>query len=443
MVVWTYKNAAHLLRRSGFGAPRKDVEKAIRAGQAKAVEKVLKFKPSGARYRGKNETYRMQRWWIRRMLHSKKPLAEKLTLFWHGHFATSIVKVEDVDMMSDQNALFRLMGAGKFRDLLLAVSMDPAMLVWLDNRYNTKRRPNENYGREIMELFTLGVADEQGNPNYTQADVVDCARAFTGWGLGPGDVFEFHPNSHDEDPKTVLGLTGNLDGGDVVNHLVTRPQCARWIARCLWTFFAYPDPETAVIDALAQAYLDADTEIEAVLRAMFLRDEFYSARAYEGQVATPVEFVLGSLRTLDAKTNAEDLPGELADMGQDLFNPPNVAGWPGGLAWMTSVTRLSRYGFAWDVASARGRDRRLSFKVEKILKGLPPGSDAAAVVDHVLQGVGPVFVGPEAEAALATYLDTGDGGGTVPFDPSDPDAVDKKVRGLIGLVLTLPEAHLG
>jgi hypothetical protein len=176
---------------------------------------------------------------------------------------------------------------------------------------------------------------------------------------------------------------------------------------------------------------------------MFLRDEFYSDRAKSGSVTSPIEFVVGTLRTLDAKTNGWDLPYWTGVMGQELFNPPNVAGWPGGLSWMTSVTRLHRFEFAWAVATARGGDRALSVDVDKsLLKGLPDGAGGTEVVDRGLESAGPVRAPAAARDALIAYMDERNSG-PVPFDPSDPDHVDRKVRGLLGLALTLPEAHLG
>ena len=445
MVPWNYDTAAHLLRRTGFGAPRAEVEKALRMGQEDAVEQALRFKPSGARFRSrKRGTYGMQRWWALRMLHAKAPLAEKLTLFWHNHFATSDAKVENMDLMSQQNALFRSMGAGRFEDLLLAVSRDPAMMIWLDNIYNVKGSPNENYAREIMELFSLGVLNEQGEENYSQQDVVDAARAFTGWSIGGRRTrFEFHDYDHDYGTKSVLGMTGNLDGTDVVRLLANHPQCGRWISNRLWTFFAHPDPAPAVIDAMALTYAQNDTAILPVLRTMLLRDEFYTPQAMAAQVSSPVEFVLGTLRALGGRTNGEDLPYWLGIVGQDLFFPPNVAGWPGGLAWMNSVTRMRRFEWAYELAMARGRDRRLSVPVEDLLKGLPKDADTGDVVDAVLRAVGPIRLTVSGRSALVDYMEDDGEGGTVPFDPTDRDAVDLKVRGLVGLALTLPEAHLG
>jgi hypothetical protein len=196
------------------------------------------------------------------------------------------------------------------------------------------------------------------------------------------------------------------------------------------------------VDALSLAYAQNDTEILPVLRAMLLRDEFYSAAAMQAQVSSPIEFVIGTIRALDGRTNGEDLPYWTGIMGQDLFYPPNVAGWPGGLSWMTSVTRMRRYEFAYAVAMARGHDRHLKVPLERILRDLPDGAGTGEVVDLVLRAVGPVRVSPEARDALVQYMETGEDG-PEPFDPADPDDVDRKVRGLVGLALTLPEAHLG
>ena len=441
MVTWDYAAAAHLLRRAGFGASRKEIEKAVRRGQAATVNRLLHFKPSNALPKKKDDLGKAQRWWLLRMLGGAPALQEKLVLFWHGHFATSVSKVDNAEMMIRQNGLFRAMAAGKFRDLLVAVSKDPAMIIWLDGIYNTKESPNENYAREVMELFSLGVVNEAGQPNYTQTDVVEAARAFTGYSIDSGE-FSFHPDEHDDGVKTVLGLTGTLSGDDVSIHLAGLTQCARFLAKKLWTFFAYPNPETGVIDALAQAYLANDTDIASVLRAMFLRDEFYSARARTERVSPPVEFVVATLRAVKAKTNGDRLNYSLDTMGQDLFNPPNVAGWPGGLAWMTSVRQLERFDFAWAVARARGHEHFLATSTKPLLEGIVKNPTAAQVVDHVLETLGPIDAPAAARAELAKYLTTGNNGDPLVVDLKDEDFVDAKVRGLAGLALTLPEAQL-
>ena len=441
MITWDYAAAAHLLRRAGFGAQRKEIERAVKRGQAASVETLLGFKPSGAKPPRRDDIGKAQRWWLLRMLKAQAPLEEKLVLFWHDHFATSISKVDDGRLMIEQNLLLRRMGKGKFRDLVVAVSKDPAMIVWLDSLYNTKDSPNENYGREVMELFTLGVTNEAGEPSYSQTDVEEAARAFTGFSIEDGE-FAFYPEDHDDGVKTVLGLTGNLTGDDVSVYLSARPQCARYLAKKLWTFFAYPNPEANVIDALAAAYAANDTDITAVLRAMFLRDEFYSPRARTEHVSSPVEYVIGTLRALGAKTDGNRLAEWIATMGQDLFNPPNVAGWPGGLSWMTSVRQLERFDFAWRVASARDKDREVSTSTKPLLDGLAKEATPEQAVEHVLALLGPIDAPPGTRSTLADYLRTDDDGNPAPFDLRNGETVDKKLRGLAGLALMLPEAHL-
>jgi uncharacterized protein (DUF1800 family) len=375
------------------------------------------------------------------MVSGRFPLVEKMTLFWHGHFATALSKVDDQHFMNVQNQTFRRMGTGKFRDLLIAVSKDPAMIIWLDSLSNAKDHPNENYARELMELFTLGLVDDAGLPNYTEVDVREAARAFTGFAIANG-VFFFDVQQHDDGLKRVLGLDGNLDGDDVSAHLSSLPQCARFLARRLWTFFAYPDPEPAVVDAMAQAYLAEDTEIRPVLRVMFLRDEFYSRRARTERVCPPVEFLAGTLRAMQARTNAVELPDFAAGMGQELFNPPNVAGWPGGLAWLTTPRQLRRMEFAWRAATARYGEKAISTSTRILLAGLPRQATTPQVVDHLLASLGPVDLDPPARDALIAYADADAAGEPSPLDLRDRDQVDMRIRGLVGIILTLPEAHL-
>ncbi len=442
MAGWDRDSAAHLLRRAGFGAPARDVERAVGDGRDATIERLLRFRPSRAVFRKKDGFYDSQAWWLRRMLRSPAQLQEKLALFWHGHFATAYQKVDDVRLMGAQNRTFRNLGARRFRDLLLAVAQDPAMIWWLDGAENVKDHPNENFARELLELFTLGIVDDDGGPNYTETDVREAARAFTGWTLGNRYAFTFDAGQHDDGVKTVLGVTGALTGEQVCDIAATHPQCARWLARRLWTFFAYPDPERAVVDALAQVYVSSDTDISAVLRTLFSRDEFYSERARSERVASPVEFAVGTLRTLGARTNGRELADATARMGQEIYNPPNVAGWPGGLAWMTSVTRLARYEFAWRVATARYGERAMSVTPARLTRGLADDASVDEVVDHVLRIAGVSSVPGSARDALVEYATTGPEGERAPLDLRDERTVDVKVRGLLGIALTLPEAQL-
>lgn len=441
MAKWSYAGAAHLLRRAGFGAPRKEVLKTLRRGRKKAVARLTGTKSSGPRFEKEGDHRMAAAWWLRRMLDGQDPLREKMVLFWHGHFATSVSKVEDVRMLSAQNGIFRRHAFGAFRDLVQAVARDPAMLLWLDNVHNRKDHPNENFARELMELFTLGVVDDAGRPNYTETDVREAARAFTGWSYESGRFLRYD-GEHDFGEKTVLGLTGPLDGGDVIDHLVVRPQCARFLARKLWEFFAHPAPPAHVVDALAQVYLDNDTRIAPVLRALFLRPEFEGETARTGRVSPPVEFAVATLRTLRTEADERALPWRLSQMGQELYVPPNVAGWPGGLAWMNSVTRTHRMAFTWDALTQEGPDADFRTDALRLLDGLPRRATTAQTVAHVIETLALPAVSDATAAALAEYLDTAPDGSPEPFDRRAAETARTKLRGLVGLVLTLPEAYL-
>jgi uncharacterized protein (DUF1800 family) len=448
MAEWTYREASLLLRRAGFGAPRRDVERAVRLGRERTVDTLLRFRATSARFTGRGDAASAARWWLRRMLTTRSPLQEKLVLFWHGHFATAISKVEEVKLLSIQNGTFRKLAKGRFADLVLAVARDPAMIYWLDNFDNVKDHPNENFARELMELFTLGIRDLDGNANYTEHDVRELARCFTGWSVDSGR-FAFYPDDHDPGEKTfsaALGappVSGEGDAEAMTSYLAHSPRCAQFLVRKLWAHFAYPDPERALVDDLAAVYLANDTAIEPVLRAMFLRDEFTSDRAFAEHVSSPVEYVVGTLRTLRSRPKSDPLPWYVSDMGQRLYEPPNVAGWPGGLAWMTSVRRLHRHRFAWDVVSGRDRHDPARTDPREVVRGLPRGAGAPEVVGRVLETLG-VDAPAEVRAELVAYADefAPDSGLTGPFTLRNPDHVETKVRGLLGLALTSPEGLL-
>ena len=447
MVDWTYDSAAHLLRRAGFGAPRGQVLRAVRRGRVKTVRSLLKFRPTAARYRGKGDASESARWWLRRMASGRASLQEKLTLFWHGHFATSIAKVEDPRLLSLQNGTLRKFAAGRFHDLLVAVAKDPAMIFWLDTIDNRKDAPNENFARELLELFTLGVVDPDGQPNYTQEDVRELARCFTGWSVD-GGRFAYFADDHDSGEKTLfpgtpleITVSGDDDGVAVLRHLAASRTCALFLARKLWAFFAYPDPERALVEDLADVYLASGGSIAALVRALLLRDEFHSERALAEHVSSPVEFAVGTYRTLGTHVSYDDLPYRLADMGQEIFNPPNVAGWPGGLAWMNSVTRFHRMRTTWDAISARERKQPYVTNVPRLLKALPRRATSVDVVTRVLETLG-VRASETTRETLREYLDTAPDGAPSAFDVHDKDVVDQPLRGLVGVVLTLPEAYL-
>jgi hypothetical protein len=305
------------------------------------------------------ETQRLGLWWANRMLVSKRPLEEKLTLFWHGHFATGENKVRDYRMMLRQNELFRSLASGAFRDLLIGVMKDPAMLVYLDNGENVKSHPNENFGRELLELFTMGVG------NYTERDVREAARAFTGW---TNDVlaFRFDAEQHDFGEKSFLGVTGPLDGVNIVDTILAQPVTAEFIAAKVYRFFVRDDIDDAVKAELGRTYRASGYQMKPLLKRIFLSKDFYGDRTIGTQIKSPVQLVISTYKKLSL-TEVPTIPdfGRLTGgLGQSLFDPPNVAGWAAGRTWITPATLLSR-GNLWrevlfpDAAAFRPSDRAM------------------------------------------------------------------------------------
>jgi uncharacterized protein (DUF1800 family) len=297
----------------------------------------------------------LKHWWLQRMAQGPRPLQEKMTLFWHGHFATSMEKVRDAYLMWKQNELFRQQATGNWLELLTAVAKDPAMLIWLDQAQSRRQHPNENFAREVMELFALGEG------HYTEKDVTEAARALTGWSYDRlNQEFVERPRLHDPGEKTFLRRTGDLTGDDVLEQIVAQPQAARFITAKLWRFFAGVEPSDALVTALADVFRRAGNNFKPLLTAMFHSEEFYSDSVVRNQVKSPVQWLVGSVRVLE-----RNLPPPLVcfgltrNLGQDLFAPPNVKGWDGGLSWITTNNLLARYNEAallvqGDTSVARG-----------------------------------------------------------------------------------------
>jgi len=363
---FTLKWAGHLYRRAGFGGSLSELTAAVDRGLEATLTRLLTGDDGaedrerllltvGDRMVSDDKPEELRSWWCYCMIHTAQPLREKLTLFWHNHFATSIVKVGRATLMYAQNKLLRQHALGKFRPFLQAISRDPAMIVWLDNNSNVKGKPNENYAREVMELFTLGVG------NYTEQDVKEAARAFTGWHTNEsGDAYQLNAAQHDDGTKTLLGQTGQLNGGDVVRILLDQPQAARFLVRKLYRYFISEthDPPAALLEPLAESFLKSGYDIAALMKTILGSRHFFSRYAYRQRVKSPVEFVLGAARGVAHPTEEQETvrlpPGPLvnrmAAMGQDLFSPPNVKGWPHGKAWLNTSTVLARNNFAQQVA---------------------------------------------------------------------------------------------
>ena len=290
----------------------------------------------------------LQQWWLDRMATTTSPLQEKLTFFWHGHFATENEKVDRHAADVRAELAVPHAGAGNFRDLVQQMSLQPAMLLYLDNDPNAKGAPNENFARELMELFTLGVNQ------YTQADVVGRAHA-RGRATTPSTPtarqYHFYPTRHDNGLKTFMGVTRNLDGPDIIDFIlsentVKKMIAARFIAKKLWTFFAYPSPDTALLDALTQAFFASDLDITTLLRTIFLRPEFYSTTAKQGLVRSPVEWVVAVMRALDMTAEEPTRSGGWARWASSSSSRRTSPGWKNNAYWVSTTALWARADFA-------------------------------------------------------------------------------------------------
>ncbi len=284
--------------------------------------------------------------WLERCRTSHAPLVEKMVLFWHGHLCTSMDKVGNHRWLFDQNQLFRTHGLGNFEDLVQRASVQPAMLAYLDNDRNVAGRPNDNFARELMELFTLGVG------NYTESDVTESARAWTGHLLDRDGAYAFTPEAHDWNDKTFFGLTRNWDGPMIIDHIVDGPKrsvVARFIATKLWSFLAYPQPEPAVVDTVAASFEASGMEIRALVRAILLHPRFRSDTARNGLVRSPIEYTVATMRLTGLPCAEAHPEWSLEAMGQKPFYPPNVSGWRQNTYWITSSALWAKAKFASNI----------------------------------------------------------------------------------------------
>lgn len=291
------------------------------------------------------EGLEMKAWWLREMMASPTPLRERMTLFWHNHFATSQQKVNRSQAMWKQQQVLRTHALGSFKSLLHDVAKDPAMLIYLDGANSRKEAPNENFAREVMELFTLGEATHGGN--YSERDIKEAARAFTGWSVEREDLsFKFRPAFHDDGPKTLLGRTGNFDGDEALDILLDQPAAARFVVSKLWREFVSPTPDEAQVERIARRFKASDYSIATALNELLLTDAFWLDANRGSLVKSPVDLVVGTVRQFNFHTT-DALPFALksAQLGQNLLVPPNVKGWPGQNDWINATTLLERKRF--------------------------------------------------------------------------------------------------
>ena len=378
---FTREAAAHLLNRAGFGGTPADVERLFVLGLRGAVDSLVAYErvPEAvpdpawsvpdpaevARVRGakllpdeqkrpllqeirkthQRRSLELHQWWLERMRTTARPLQEKMTLFWHSLFATSIVKMplRNPLPMWRQNQTFRSLATGNWPELLVAMGRDPAMLFWLDGVTNRAAHPNENFAREVMELFTLGEG------NYTEQDVKEAARAFTGWAADPltAEFTPRRPIQHDGGPKVILGQSGNFTGEDVLRLLGRQPRSAHYVSERLWRYFGSEEPNPALAGALADRFQQGGLEFKPLLSTLFLSQEFYAPEVMRRQVKGPVQWLVGACRALERPLPPPALTFQMMRMlGQVVFAPPSVKGWDTGVSWISTNTLLDRYNFS-------------------------------------------------------------------------------------------------
>ncbi len=367
---WNRATAVHLLNRAGFGGTDAEIERFTELGLEAAVHELLhpesvSYQPAPPswvrraeqqagvsvgdltpeqRTERREEVARrladLRTWWIRRMIRSPRPLEEKMTLFWHSHFATQADKVASPLMMYRQNELLRRHALDFLGVIVLAVSRDPAMVRFLDLETSRKGNPNDNFARELMELYTLGEG------NYSEQDVREVARAFTGATI-KDEQYHFDAAQHDEREKTVLGKTGPWDGRAVIDILLEQESASRLLPRKIASFFGRPDPEPQVLAALSAHFNEVFYDVRELLRVLFMSEWFYAPETRRARIKSPVEYVVGAYRQFGVtRPPAEITALALRRMGQELFNPPDVDGWKEGATWINTHTMMMRYHFA-------------------------------------------------------------------------------------------------
>ena len=459
----------HLKRRAGFGATRDEIERYAAKGYEATVEELLnptnvqaipedlirRYHADQSGMLGRDDPGSS---WLYRMITTTAPLQEKMALFWHGIFATGYNKVSQGKPMVDQIKMFRRYGMGSLKTLWVALSKDPAMIYWLDNHDNHNEAINENFGRELLELFSMGVG------NYTEEDIKECARAFTGYTIGnteymalrslrdsiwPYGRIPFHyqylPEDHDDGEKVFLGQRGRFGGEDIIDIICQQPATARFISRHIYHFFVADEPpvpqwpykppgDPDAIDLLSQTYFDSDYDIRSMLRVMFYSDFFRSEQSWYAKVKSPAELVAGVLRLTGEyqkpKRGILEQARQMGYMGQQLLNPPSVEGWHQGTEWIDTGTLVQRLNFATqhlgdaDQPGVRGM-------IDRIMAGGPGVIPTERLVDSCLEQMGSIAVSQETRSALLKFASKG---GDLPVSPTEPDEpARQRVAELLGL----------
>ena len=457
---------AHLMRRAGFGATRDEIEERVAKGYEATVEELVdpdrfnipkidtdilfRYFPTtelpAAPFDGRAN-------WMYRMINSQRPLEEKVSLFWHHLFATGTSKLDNPAEMIRQIDMFRRCGMGSYRDLLLELAKDPAMIYWLDNNQNHKNAPNENWGRELLELFSMGVG------NYTEKDVYECSRAFTGWTIaskiprvphGPFYWdFEYRADDHDDTEKTFLGHRGRFDGDDIIDIIVRQPATTRFVARHLYNFFVADEPQVpawqitsprdpAAINIIGDAFVNSGYSIRSTLRALFNSDFFKAESVRWAKVKSPTEVVVGTMRLVGdfqfPKPGLQPIGEEPGYQGQELINPPSVEGWHTGAEWIDSGALVRRINFSADRVSNTDMPGVQSIIRRVKAQGALPPTD---FVNSCLDLIGPLEVGERTRQELVAQAEQG---GDVRWDTEESSNTStRRVGDMLALIVASRE----
>ena len=455
---------AHLMRRAGFGASWPEIERLAKQGYERTVEELLypedkppvdefllyRYHPT-TEIPGGNVAHGQANY-LFHMINTPRPLEEKMALFWHHVFATGNSKVDNCNHLMDQIQMFRDYGLGNYREMLVRLAKDPAMIYWLDNQDNHKYAPNENWGRELLELFSMGVG------TYTEQDVFEASRAFTGWtvsakmprfpyGRFPWK-FEFRPEDHDETDKTFLGHTGNFDGYDIIDIVVQQSECHRFVARHLYNFFVADEPQVPswqieeprdpeAVNAIARVFVESNLELRPVMRFIFNSDFFKSEAVRFQRVKSPSEVVVSTLNMIDEFKGPvpyleADLSRQPGYMGQDILDPPSVEGWHTGKEWIYSGSLVARINFVAGMVS-NPEHKGVRYIIDKVA-GDPVSTEPEGFVDNVLKYMGMIEIGDETRRELLEHA--ADGG---PIDSNGEGNGGARVMEMMSLIAATRE----
>jgi uncharacterized protein (DUF1800 family) len=443
---WDIRRVGHLYRRASFGATMAQLEAGLKNGPEKTIASLFaggsgldefdrRMNPLAEIIARGNNGAALRSWWLTRMLYTPHPLQEKITLFWHNHFATSNAKVQNARFMLEQYKLLRQHALGSFAKLLTGMSTDLAMLVWLDGRGSKKGNPNENYARELMELFSLGIG------NYTEKDIREAARAFTGWEI-TGAEPSLNKNQHDEGEKTVLDQKGNWGPDDIVRICLEQKSAAYFIAGKLYRFLISETvaPTRELLEPLAKQFVKSRFDTGTLVKTMLSSNLFFSEEVYRTRIKSPVDFALGIGKGLEGRIGTTALATALEQLGQNVFNPPSVKGWDGGPAWLNGQTLLYRQNLALALSSTE--DGRFGTRIDPATLARKHGRKTdEEVVDFFLRLFLQGDVPSESRKRLLNYLAKSTKQ-KVPVYWTAQDAADQRVRSVCHLVLALPEFQL-